>query len=233
MGVISSSTKRCLFSPKQVRVLIVGLDAAGKTTTLYKLKLGEVVTTIPTIGFNVETIEYKNVSFTAWDIGGRGNMRALIRHYYQNTQALILVVDSNDRDRLEDVRENLSMMLCEDELHNVPLLVYANKQDLPNAMPVAEMTDKLGLHSIRARQWYIQAACAGNGDGLLEGLDWLSRTLSKSNGQDESIAQQVKCKLCKAAGMSVHDALNWLPIWQASAKASRSLEDAASLVPPT
>merc|ERR1719393_927790 len=103
--MMGSLRRRCL-ATKDVRVLIVGLDAAGKTTTLYRLKLGEVVTTIPTIGFNVETVEYKNISFTAWDIGGRGQMRALWRHYYQDTKALVLVVDSNDRDRIEDVREH-------------------------------------------------------------------------------------------------------------------------------
>ena len=68
----------------------VGLDAAGKTTILYKLKLGEVVTTIPTIGFNVETVEYKNISFTVWDVGGQDKIRPLWRHYFQNTQVSIL-----------------------------------------------------------------------------------------------------------------------------------------------
>merc|ERR1712194_398585 len=98
-------------------------------------------------------------------------------HYYQNTQAVILVVDSSDRDRVEDVREEFMKMLNEDELRDCKLLVLANKQDMPTAMSVAEMTDKLGLHSIRNREWYIQAACATTGDGLYEGLDWLQRTL--------------------------------------------------------
>ena len=60
---------------KEMRILMVGLDAAGKTTILYKLKLGEVVTTIPTIGFNVETVEYKNISFTVWDVGGQDKVQ--------------------------------------------------------------------------------------------------------------------------------------------------------------
>jgi ADP-ribosylation factor protein 1 len=157
---------------------MVGLDAAGKTTILYKLKLGEVVTTIPTIGFNVETVEYKNISFTVWDVGGQDKIRPLWRHYYQNTQGLIFVVDSNDRDRIEDAREELTKMLNEDEMRDAVLLVFANKQDLPNAMAAAEVTDKLGLHNMRNRQWFIQSACATTGDGLYEGLDWLSRTLA-------------------------------------------------------
>eukprot|EP00438_Fugacium_kawagutii_P031883 Skav227551 [mRNA] locus=scaffold3241:16650:24247:+ [translate_table: standard] len=121
-------------------------EAAGKTTILYKLKLGEVVTTIPTIGFNVETVEYKNLSFTVWDVGGQDKIRPLWRHYYQGTNGLIYVVDSNDRDRVEDAREELNKMLNEvgscvdalggkheamqDEMRDAVLLVFANKQVL-------------------------------------------------------------------------------------------------------
>lgn len=89
----------------------MGLDAAGKTTILYKLKLGEIVTTIPTIGFNVESVEYKNISFTVWDVGGQDKIRKLWRHYYQNTQGLIYVVDSSDTKRLPEAEQELSSMV--------------------------------------------------------------------------------------------------------------------------
>lgn len=91
---------------------LVGLDAAGKTTILYKLKLGEIVTTIPTIGFNVETVEYKNICFTVWDVGGQDKIRPLWRHYFQNTQGLIFVVDSNDRERITEAQDELQKMVC-------------------------------------------------------------------------------------------------------------------------
>merc|ERR1711906_40101 len=149
MGLTFQSVFKRLFSKKEMRILMVGLDAAGKTTILYKLKLGEVVTTIPTIGFNVETVEYKNISFTVWDVGGQDKIRPLWRHYYQNTQGLIFVVDSNDSDRIDAARDEMHRMLNEDELRDAVLLVFANKQDLPNAMSAAEMTDKLGLHGLR------------------------------------------------------------------------------------
>ncbi|KAJ1547534.1 Arf GTPase arf1 [Cladochytrium tenue] len=168
-----------LVGKKEMRILMVGLDAAGKTTILYKLKLGEIVTTIPTIGFNVETVEYKNISFTVWDVGGQDKIRPLWRHYFQNTQGIIFVVDSNDRDRVGEARDELQRMLNEDELRDAVLLVFANKQDLPNAMSAPEITDKLGLHSLRHRQWYIQATCATTGDGLYEGLEWLSTNLKR------------------------------------------------------
>jgi len=161
-----------------MRILMVGLDAAGKTTILYKFKLGETVTTIPTIGFNVETVEYKNISFTMWDVGGQDKIRRLWRHYYQGTNGLIFVVDSNDRERTEDAREELHKILNEDEMRDAAVLVFANKQDLPNSMPAAEVTEKLGLQALQNRQWFIQSACASTGDGLYEGIDWMSRTLS-------------------------------------------------------
>ncbi|XP_054801079.1 ADP-ribosylation factor 2-B-like isoform X1 [Prosopis cineraria] len=149
MGLSFAKLFSRLFAKKEMRILMVGLDAAGKTTILYKLKLGEIVTTIPTIGFNAETVEYKNISFTVWDVGGQDKIRPLWRHYFQNTQGLIFVVDSNDRDRVAEARDELHRMLNEDELRDAVLLVFANKQDLPNAMNAAEITDKLGLHSLR------------------------------------------------------------------------------------
>ncbi|KAL9020692.1 MAG: hypothetical protein Q9185_002140 [Variospora sp. 1 TL-2023] len=197
MGLTFSKLFDKLWGKKEMRILMVGLDAAGKTTILYKLKLGEIVTTIPTIGrssldtpgaflgsdllgFNVETVEYKNIQFTVWDVGGQDKIRPLWRHYFQNTQGIIFVVDSNDRDRVVEAREELQRMLNEDELRDALLLVFANKQDLPNAMNAAEITDKLGLHSLRQRAWYIQSTCATSGDGLYEGLEWLSNSLRKA-----------------------------------------------------
>jgi len=179
-GALSSAYAR-VFGKKETRILMLGLDAAGKTTILYKLRLGEVTTTIPTIGFNVESVEYNTrtslVSFTTWDVGGRDKIRPLWRHYYQHANALVFVVDSNDRDRYEEAGDEITKVLSEDECKDWPLLVFANKQDLPNAMKVHEVTDKLKLHTLRNRQWYIQACCATTGDGLYEGLDWLSNAM--------------------------------------------------------
>ncbi|KAL2828500.1 ADP-ribosylation factor family-domain-containing protein [Aspergillus cavernicola] len=200
MGLTISKLFDRLWGKKEMRILMVGLDAAGKTTILYKLKLGEIVTTIPTIGqsspslachrlvgfragFNVETVEYKNIQFTVWDVGGQDKIRPLWRHYFQNTQGIIFVVDSNDRDRIVEAREELQRMLNEDELRDALLLVFANKQDLPNAMSPAEITQQLGLQSLTRRPWYIQSTCATTGDGLYEGLEWLAETLRKT-GRD-------------------------------------------------
>ena len=129
--------------------------------------------------FPLHQVDYKNILLTVWDVVGQGKTCSLWRHYYLNTQGLIFVVDSNDRDRIDAARDQMHRMLNVDELRESVLLVFANKLDLPNAMSAAEMTGKLGLHQMRQRQWYIQACCATTGDGLNEGLDWFSATLPK------------------------------------------------------
>merc|ERR1712038_1041080 len=185
MGLVASRMRNYIFFhnwKREFRIVMLGLDAAGKTTILYKLKIGEVVTTIPTIGFNVETVEFKNINFTVWDIGGQDKIRPLWRHYYNNNDGIIFVVDSTDIDRIESVRNELHTLLREDELRNSSVLVYANKQDMPNALSPSEIVDKLSMHSIpqsKTRQWYVQPACAINAEGLVEGLSWLSTALNK------------------------------------------------------
>ena len=181
MGTSFSTIWTRFFGKKEMRILMVGLDAAGKTTILYKLKLAEVVTTIPTIGFNVETVEYKNISFTVWDVGGQETIRRLWNYYYNNIQGIIFVVDSNDTERIDDAREELHKMLAEEELKDACLLVMANKQDLPGAMTPPDIADGLGLHTIRGRSWHLQGTCATSGDGLYEGLDWLSKTVTNKS----------------------------------------------------
>ncbi|XP_053171423.1 ADP-ribosylation factor 4-like [Scomber japonicus] len=176
MGVYISHIFSRFTTKKPVRILMVGLDAAGKTTILYKLKLAEVVTTIPTIGFNVETVEYKNISFTVWDVGGQSVIRPLWRHYYVNTQGLIFVVDSTDPERIKEAADELHKMLEDDELRDATLLVFANKQDLPRAMPVSDIAEALSLSGV-SQPWFVQASCAVSGTGLAEGLDWLSNQI--------------------------------------------------------
>lgn len=166
------------------RLIILGLDAAGKTTILYKLNIGETVHTIPTIGFNVENVQYKNVEFSCWDVGGQKKIRALWHHYYQGTHAVIFVVDSNDASRMEEAREELTSIMSDDLLSDAILLVYANKQDLPGALRVAEIAEKLHLAQLsRNRPWHIQGAVGTTGDGLYEGLDWVVATLKKQDAR--------------------------------------------------
>ncbi len=164
-------------------MLMLGLDASGKTTILYKLRLGEVVATLPTIGFNVETIEVGKMNLTVWDVGGQEKIRMLWRHYYDNLNGLVFVVDSTDRERLHEVRDELARLLDEASLQGVPLLVFANKQDLHNAISVSELTEKLNLTNIRDRSWFIQSCSAILGTGIDEGITWFCETYKKIRSQ--------------------------------------------------
>lgn len=179
MGLAISKLYNLFSYTQKTRVLMLGLDAAGKTTALYKLKLGELINTIPTIGFNVEQLKYKNLEMTIWDVGGQDKIRALWKHYYEGTDALIWLVDSNDPDRIEEARDGLHKVMAEDGLRRAVLLVLANKQDLKGAMKPDDLANRLGLHSLRHHNWYLQPCCASTGDGLFEGLDWMQRTLRK------------------------------------------------------
>lgn len=178
MGNFVSKLKGLLESlgKSEARILMLGLDAAGKTTILYKLKLNETVSSIPTIGFNVETVSpVKNVTFTVWDVGGQDKIRPLWKHYFHNTEGLVYVVDSADRERINEAKDELFWILDSDEMRGVPVVVLANKQDLPNSTEPSDLAQKLGLTQIRTHPWYIMGTCATNGDGLLEAMTELGK----------------------------------------------------------
>mmetsp|Transcript_12924 Transcript_12924/g.29747 ORF Transcript_12924/g.29747 Transcript_12924/m.29747 type:complete len:181 (-) Transcript_12924:607-1149(-) len=180
MGVIFSRVWQKLFQSGHYKICIVGLDNAGKTTTLYKLHLGEVIVTQPTIGSNVEEIVYKNIRFEAWDLGGQESLRPSWSTYFVNTQAVVMIVDSTDRERIPIVREELFKILGAEELKTAVILVFANKQDVRGAMAAAELSDLLNLPSVKGHEWHIQACCALTGEGLMEGLDWVAKHVKKS-----------------------------------------------------
>ncbi|KAG5559628.1 hypothetical protein RHGRI_009226 [Rhododendron griersonianum] len=158
MGIVFTRLFSSMFGNREARILVLGLDNAGKTTILYRLQMGEVVSTIPTIGFNVETVQYNNIKFQVWDLG----------HY-------VLL-------RIPDAAYILGTCLLEEELKGAVVLIYANKQDLPGALDDAAVTEALELHKIKNRQWSIFKTSAIKGEGLFEGLDWLSNTLKSGGG---------------------------------------------------
>lgn len=173
-----------LFKRNSVRILMLGLDNSGKTTILYALKLDELITTIPTIGFNVERVKYNNITFTVWDIGGQDKIRHLWKHYYINTDAIIFVIDSSDlveKDRINNVKEELHNVMNDinqmyENNRYIQLLIYANKQDLPNSVSTNQLIKYLSLKELK-NKWYVQPTCAINKTGLYEGLEWLSNEL--------------------------------------------------------
>lgn len=162
-----------LWGNKEIRVLILGLDGAGKTTILYKMQVGEVIATVPTIGFNMETVTYKNINFNVWDLGGQTSIRPYWRCYYTNTHAIIYVIDSTDVQRLSSTAKELNAILQEKELLDIDLLIFANKQDAPNALSAKEITERLNLTDMKNRNWTIIPVSAITGEGLNDGFDWL------------------------------------------------------------
>ncbi|KAL1770833.1 ADP-ribosylation factor 4C [Sigmodon hispidus] len=181
MGNISSN----ISAFQSLHIVMLGLDSAGKTTVLYRLKFNEFVNTVPTIGFNTEKIKLSNgtakgISCHFWDVGGQEKLRPLWKSYSRCTDGIIYVVDSVDVDRLEEAKTELHKVTKFAENQGTPLLVIANKQDLPKSLPVAEIEKQLALHElIPATTYHVQPACAIIGEGLTEGMDKLYEMILK------------------------------------------------------
>lgn len=176
MGSLFSKIFGKLFN-KEVKIIMVGLDDAGKTTILYKLKAGVPVPIIPTIGFNVETIRHKKFRLSVWDISGINGLRKLWYHYMAGSVGMIYVIDSANEGRLPDNRECIKQLLASELLQNIPILFFANKMDKAE-LSGSEIADELGLGKITSHKWKIQESYALTGFGLFEGLDWLVKQIS-------------------------------------------------------
>ncbi|KAG9510629.1 ADP-ribosylation factor-like protein 4A, partial [Fragariocoptes setiger] len=160
-------------------VVMLGLDCSGKTTVLYRLKFGQYLNTVPTIGFNCEKVRITTsksggINFSIWDVGGQDKLRPLWRSYTRCTDGIVFVVDSVEEERLEEAKMELLKIVKAPENKNVPILVLANKQDLPGAKEAKEIATLLGLTDLSpTHPWHVQPTCAVIGDGLVEGLEIL------------------------------------------------------------
>uniref|UniRef100_A0AC35TRX1 ADP-ribosylation factor-like protein 5B n=1 Tax=Rhabditophanes sp. KR3021 TaxID=114890 RepID=A0AC35TRX1_9BILA len=178
MGLAMTKLYRLFWSNKERKILIIGLDNSGKTTTLYQISTGETVQTAPTIGSNVVEHSWKNINFIMWDVGGQESLRATWSTYYQDTEFLIVVIDSTDKVRLPIIKNQLYSMLTHEDLAHVAILVYANKQDIKGALTAAEISNELKLVDIKTHKWQIQASSALTGEGIVAGLEWIAGNLS-------------------------------------------------------
>jgi ADP-ribosylation factor-like protein 3 len=172
MGLLSI-LKKMKKDEKEARILMLGLDNAGKTTVLKKLSEEDISHIMPTQGFNIKSLVHEGFKLNVWDIGGQKTIRPYWSNYFESSDALVYVIDSSDRRRLEESGQELKELLAEDKLGGVPLLVFANKQDLLQATPADEISDALAMNAIVDRTWTIQACSAKTGDGLQEGMEWL------------------------------------------------------------
>lgn len=175
MGILVSRMWRRMFGDNaHCKIVIVGLSNAGKTTILYKLHLGQVVLTQPTIGSNVEEVKYENITFQVWDLGGQDNLRGGWPTYFEDADAIIFVVDSSDQESMVLSKMELFNVVLQEDLKHACLLILANKQDVSGCRNSGEITEDLSLHTIRTHEWQIQPCCALTGDGLQEGLGWIA-----------------------------------------------------------
>lgn len=159
----------------EAQILLLGLDNAGKSTLLYKLKHNMCVSTVPTIGFNVEMIEArksrKDIALTVWDVGGQGKMRKYWKSFHLDAAAVVFVVDSSDTQRLDEARRELENTLRSEQLRGRPLVILANKQDVNGALTVTDITERFNLRKLcSGRDWFIQPCSASTGVGVQEGF---------------------------------------------------------------
>ncbi|XP_074838804.1 ADP-ribosylation factor-like protein 11 [Carettochelys insculpta] len=167
MGTLSSKT----WQKRDARVVMLGLDFAGKSTILSKLKSDKPVETSPTIGFNVESLEtFRHLSLTLWDVGGQGKLRGSWEDYLEDTDALIFVLDGADKTRLPEAMAELEKVLNNINMTGVPVLVLANKQELPESLSLSELQEMLNPEWFSGRRWELRRCSARTGKGLREVL---------------------------------------------------------------
>ncbi|XP_043558029.1 ADP-ribosylation factor-like protein 14 [Chiloscyllium plagiosum] len=192
MGLLTSKEAK----RKHARILMLGLDAAGKSTLLYRLKFGDTeFFTSTTIGFNVEMLEHsKSVTLTLWDIGGQHKMRQFWPYYFQDTDGLVFVVDSADKERMEDSKREFERMLKNDWLKGIPVVVIANKQDLAEALSTEEITKRFHMNRwCSDRDWYVQPCCAKTGEGLTAATKMIiSYVKKKMNSKSEETGSDIQ-----------------------------------------
>ncbi|NXG08597.1 ARL14 protein, partial [Sakesphorus luctuosus] len=181
MGLQNTKAHRA----KRANIVMLGLDFAGKSTLLYQLRSKDVSLTVPTIGFNVDMIEMeRDFTLTFWDVGGQEKMRQVWSSFLEDVDGLLYVVDSSDKRRLEESRKEFELILKNESTKNVPVVVLANKQDLPGALNAEEITRRFKMKKYCSdRTWYVQPCCGITGEGLrvaLQRVATFARQYSRS-----------------------------------------------------
>ncbi|KAJ8266006.1 hypothetical protein GJAV_G00124830 [Gymnothorax javanicus] len=173
-GLFSVIQKLKGTTERELRIVLLGLDNAGKTTLLKRLASEDVSMITPTQGFNIKSVTSYGMKLNVWDIGGQRKIRSFWKKYLENTDLLIYVIDSTDKKRFEETGLELSELIDEENMKDVPMLIFANKQDLATALPASEIAEGLNLHTYRDRKWQIQACSALSGEGVQDGMNWIS-----------------------------------------------------------
>ncbi|RZF42155.1 hypothetical protein LSTR_LSTR012667 [Laodelphax striatellus] len=184
MGLFDKLSNFLGLKKKEVKVLVVGLNNSGKSTIINHLKSDDEKSTeiVPTIGLSVEKFKNQKVYFTALDMSGQGRYRDLWEHYYKECEGIIFVIDSSDRLRLAVAKEELDMLIQHPDVAGrfVPLLFFANKMDLRDALSSVKVAAALGLEKLQDKPWHICSSNAVTGEGLQEGVHWFTQQVCES-----------------------------------------------------
>jgi len=164
----------------ELRILLLGLDNAGKTTILKSLSKEDPTNIMPTQGFNIKSLQQGKVQLNVWDIGGQKSIRPYWTNYFENTDCLVYVIDSCDEERIEESGVELNKLLEDEKLEGVPVLIFANKQDVENSLQAKTIAESLNLDVMRDRTWQIQACSAKTGEGVEAGIEWAIQKAQKS-----------------------------------------------------
>ncbi|KCV68573.1 ADP-ribosylation factor-like protein 8B [Fonticula alba] len=167
---------RSLFWKQEMELTLVGLQNSGKTTLVNVLANGQFTDDmIPTVGFNMRKVTKGNVTMKLWDIGGQPRFRTMWERYCRGVNAIVFVVDSADHERIPHASAELHALLEKPQLANIPVLVLANKNDLPNALTADQVIERLGLQDISNREISCYSISARNQVNLDTTLNWLTR----------------------------------------------------------
>jgi len=180
MGLLTL-LKKLKRNDNEARILVLGLDNSGKTTILKKLSDEDITHIMPTQGFNIKTLQHESFKLNVWDVGGQKSIRPYWKNYFDQTDALIYVIDSADKKRIMETGVELRNLLQEDKLQNVPLLVFANKQDILSALSTDEIISELGLKDLRGITWSMLPCSAKSGEGLHEGMEWVVEQVNSAS----------------------------------------------------
>ena len=172
MGLLGLIRKLKL-KEKEMRVLFLGLDNAGKSSVIKSFKGESINELSPTLGFEIRTIEIQGYRVNCWDVGGQSTIRAYWRNYFETTDGVVWVVDSADRNRMMDCKKELDSILQQERLAGASLLIFANKQDIQGALTANEIATILDLNTITKRHWSIVPCSAQNRTGIVDGFEWI------------------------------------------------------------
>jgi len=163
---------------KEMRILILGLDNAGKTTIVKKFNGEDINTISPTLGFNIKTLFFKDFKLSIWDVGGQLSIRTYWRNFFEQTDGLIWVIDSSDQSRLQSCKVELHELLKQEKLAGASLLIFYNKSDIEGCMSLKQIEEFLDLNRIHSRHWAILPSSGVTGSGLYQGINWMVNDIS-------------------------------------------------------